>query len=126
MPTKIDLDELERKARAATGGEWKAEIVTGMPRDNEPIMAMVVSDGVQQIADCYDNTPCSDKQSEANAQHVAANGPPVTLALIARIRELEAALDSAIHTWNRSDEFDTHEAFRGDMLVILEKGAVLP
>lgn len=51
------------------------------------------------------------------AEHVLAHTPPVTLALIARIRELEGALEeSARHTGDLGIE---HRA-------LLEKGAVLP
>lgn len=58
MTTKIDLDDLERKARNASAG-W-------------------VSDKFM-----------SDFVSRYDAEHVAANSPQVTLALIARIRRLE-------------------------------------
>ena len=59
---------------------------------------------------------------EAAVKHIAVNSPPVTLALIARIRELEAAL------------FDCGDAFNGRaaqpsaqwLIALLEKGAVLP
>lgn len=75
MTTKIDLDELERKAR---------------------------------------------KQDPRNRSRRE------TLALIARIRELEAALDSALDEWNRRDELDRDDFERSKFRALLEKGAVLP
>lgn len=125
---KIDLDELERKARAATPCMWGTHRVVGMPRNDEPIMATVIADDlderdrVQQVADCYDNTHCSDKQCEANAEHIAANSPPVTLALIARIRELEASLDRALVAWNTADPLDNWRAEMDAERAVLEKG----
>ncbi len=53
------------------------------------------------------------------AEHVAANSPDVTIALVSRIRELEIALGEALdgNTW--PDRSDRHRA-------LLEKGAVTP
>lgn len=84
---KLDLDELARKARAAT------------------------QEGP------------SDAESIANAEHIAANSPPVTLALIARIRELERILGETLA--------DVGPSFADDPLYgriedALEKGALLP
>lgn len=125
---KVDLDELERLARAATGATWDVGPVPGMPRHDEPIMAVVLSDKldagdrVQQIADCYDNTRCADSQCKANAQHIAANSPAVTLALIERIRELEATVGACGNAFAGMSE-----APRAiDMIALLKKGVVLP
>ena len=109
---KVDLDELERKARAATQeGPWGLR----MPDRGHGIEGVVVEteDG-RQIAEAYDSTSWSDDKCIANGEHIAANSPPVTLALIARIRELEAALRSV--TTDRV----------GQMVALLDKGAVLP
>jgi hypothetical protein len=48
------------------------------------------------------------------------------LALVARIRELEAALDRALDGWNASDNLDNWRAEMDAERAILEKGAVLP
>lgn len=113
---KLDLDEIERKARAAVGGEWKV---------NQP--ATIVCDGNDDdIADAS-GQGWSQQQERNNAEHIAANSPPVTLALIARIRELEGALREgcemvnsciAIGSWSGIGiEFERLKS-------LLEKGAV--
>jgi hypothetical protein len=81
--TKIDLDELERKAREAI--IW-------------------------------------DKGAVAAAFR-RANSPPVTLALIARIRELESAVRESAEEFLRNSEYPPEVA---DLYALLEKGAVLP
>lgn len=81
---KVDLDALEKTARAATQDEWawrqldvlegrcNGELVLHVHRSNDPDLdAALVA-------------------SNRDRAHIAANSPPVTLALIARIRELEA------------------------------------
>lgn len=91
---KIDLDELERKARR------------------------------------WDKAIGKDDEADARLDHIAANSPPVTLALIARIRELEDALRDACAGIGLSEPHTEAEA-RDDAelsdrcLAILEKGAVL-
>lgn len=129
---KLDLDDIERKARAATGGEWAADRVPGMPRADEPILAVVVSMEIddrgrqQQVADCYDNTHCSDHQNAANAAHIAANSPPVTLALIARIRELEAEVDRAADLLEAGSDRGARRSWAAGLRESVEKGVVLP
>jgi len=59
------------------------------------------------------------------ASHIAANSPPVTLALVARIRELENAFDASLDEWNRRDEFDVSAAHRNLMRSLIEKGVVI-
>lgn len=135
---RLDLDELERKARAATQGEWAADRVPGMPRDDDPVLANVIALELddtgrqQQIADCYDNTNCADKQCEANAAHIAAVSPPTVLALIARIRELEGeARDIGRDLAENFVGEDAEERYgiqeHGKRLLrVAEKGVVLP
>ena len=121
---KIDLDELERKARAATQeGVWEIHV----PDRGAGIEGVSVQteDG-RQIADAYDNTPWPDADCIANGDHIAANSPPVTLALIARIRELEEA-GRALEGYARASADDDHKLAEFYAAVaILEKGAVLP
>lgn len=114
---KIDLDELERKATAATPGLWR----WGRPDDNDPSMTVqrhhlltiehrhvITLDAMSQWGTLADDT-----------EHIAANSPPVTLALIARIRQLETAFGEALdgNTW--PDRSVRHRA-------LLAKGTVLP
>lgn len=82
---KIDLDELERKAR-----QWPDE-----------------------------------------RGYIAASAPPVTLALIARIRELECALRDAcggigLNEPHTEAEARDDAALSDRCLAILKRGAVLP
>jgi len=112
---KIDLDELERKARAATPGIWYQyeSLVCGPNGAN------------MDIADCALGSEPDDAEewsaALADAAHIAANNPPVTLALVARIRELEdLGRDYA-------RDLDTDEFPRAAAAVreILERGAVV-
>lgn len=109
---KIDLDELDRKAKAATPSEW----TTTRP----PIEAKGWAIGVM-VAQVYGGqriygTPDGGTYPAADAEHIAASSPPVVLALIARIRELEDAL--AV--------FGDDDHYRSRIVKVLEKGAVLP
>ena len=124
---KIDLDDLEHWARAATQGEWSAHVSDhGTGIDGIAVRA----DQADQIADTYDSTRWTDEQCIANAHHIAANSPPVTLALVARIRELEAALRQVrtdLLDWSNTTPVNLA---RANVLVgvdeVLEKGVVLP
>lgn len=86
---KIDLDEIERKARALLAERAKTRDVT-------------------------------DESAEAAWQYGEATPPPVTLALIARIRELEA-----VATEVRNELLDGCLG-QQEIDAILEKGAVIP
>lgn len=90
---KLNLDDLERKARAATQeGVWEIRV----PDRGAGIEGVIVQteDG-RQIAEAYDSTPWTDTECIANGEHIAAASPPVVLALIARIRRLEEELARA-------------------------------
>ena len=107
---KIDLDELERKANTADQALWDS-----------------------LDADASNSDRWDDPKSQANAQHIAANGPLVTLALIARIRELEAALGAARKELGNAAGLQHVQSLR-DLLfaveaatdAVISKGAVLP
>lgn len=97
--TKIDLNELERRAILVRDSRSQFELAQ------------------------WNATHASDvgrwryQQLQIAANHIAANSPAVTLALVARIRELEAALRT--------------QTIRGRsgtprLIALLEKGAVLP
>ena len=94
-PTKIDLDDIERKARAAVQEPWETDEVRGRHPDYTATFAIVRTDGGEQIADAYDNTRWPDDQCAANAAHIAAASPSVVIALIARIRLLERTVGQA-------------------------------
>lgn len=93
MSTKINIGDLEHKASAATQ-EWPWEV--RVPSRGSVIDGVVVQteDG-RQIAETYDSTPWPDDQCVANAEHIAANSPDVTIALVRHIRELTAELTYA-------------------------------
>lgn len=72
--TPADLDALERLARAATPGPWVSD-GCDIKSPNEALWI-------------YDE----GGHSEGDARYIAAMNPETTLALIARVRELEGAL----------------------------------
>lgn len=125
MTTKIDLDDLERKARAATTGPWSWDDKDGYIVDPGGLVAFgePTHEGNHRI-----------EISDENATHIAANSPPVTLALIARIRELEGALREACDGWRDhvlSDHYGNpiSQLTKSDLArprAVLEKGTVLP
>lgn len=77
---KLDLGEIEKKARAATLGPWRTESTRGDRWH-------VVRPGGFPVGRGPDGGPANFDSHTAS--HIAANSPPVTLALIAHIRELE-------------------------------------
>lgn len=100
MTTKIDLDELGRKAAAASNAAisdhpWRvyrcrfADDGLACGIKDEPFVSEV--EDAYQIGIVIDTNrdECQHAIAVEDAEHIAANSPPVTLALIARIRELE-------------------------------------
>lgn len=114
-PKRIDLDELERKARAATQGLRTVDD----PADPQDVLD---EERGKLIVRCH-RAPIQD-----NTRFIAAASPPVVLALIARIRELEAGLHEAIDGWDDCDRGRSAEdaALRRQVGDVLAKGAVLP
>lgn len=99
---KIDLDKLERQAR-----------------DQGPVM----QDGRPQPGcEDYGSEHACDAHRAGVVQRIFTIGAPTTLALIARIRELEEALEEAAD--DIANERQSHRAQR--FLDVVEKGAVLP
>ena len=91
----LDLDALEQKARAATQGEWLPES-TEMYEDTEPTCiyrALGPPCGVEG-----DPEQCDDAAAQAHrdAAFIAAASPDVVLALVARLRAAEGALEAVI------------------------------
>ena len=105
---KLDLDELERKATAASTGHW-----------------MRGTDGWDVVVRTETRDwPIARTIGGFDADYIAANSPPVTLALIARIRELENVAKELLdiadeHAWGFT-------VARERAAALLEKGAVLP
>lgn len=121
---KIDLDKLERKARDAESDEWQwrpanSDILEGRHQG--------------QVVLAGEDLMCS----VSDRAHIAAASPPVVLALIARIRELEGVLREGVLILEGRDsrgetQEDRHSVGQGDpraaraLRGLLEKGAVLP
>ena len=115
----IDLDDLERKARAATGQpDWRVYCCS----EASPGEACAIIGDPHRSGVVHDtnNDECQHHMARADAEHIAANGPPVTLALIARIRELEGVV-RALAVGSLVGEITASRAEK-----ILEKGTSLP
>ncbi len=112
--TKLDLDALERTARAATIGPWSLDELSGFIGNED-------EEGNGQIAlEIVGNQRC--RVDDHDVRHVVANSPDVTLALVARIRELESELRGC------ADAFAgvTDEPDLDDLMLIVDKGTVIP
>lgn len=118
---KVDLDELERKARAAEQDEWRwrGGVLEGVNNGQVVLWAPDGNDDTDEPALIV---------SVSDAAYIAAASPPVVQALIARIHDLEAALDGALalaSTPERNQDESWDRAFRAH-LATLEKGTVRP
>lgn len=125
---KVDLEDLEHKAALATQGLWKSGLwksTTGI--GPHYVRAVVTTQSGDSVADVDADRP--DEERFANVRHIAANSPPVTLALIARIRELEAGLDELLDC--SLEGYGGREAIipgtlQARTLDLIKKGVVLP
>lgn len=81
MTTDIDLDSIESAARAATPGPWRLS-------DGRPVRVL----DADNCYVCTGHTPAGDR----DLAHIATAHPGAVLAMVARIRELEGAVDTAI------------------------------
>lgn len=91
---ELDLDALERIAQAATPGPWRhVETAWGESVEVDEQQLFIESYGVTYA------------WNGDNAAHIAAFDPPTALALIARVRELEAIVNDggnqAAKYWTR-------------------------
>jgi hypothetical protein len=102
----IDLDELERKARA---------VISGLSCHELRLWHATYGSDVRRWR---------DGQLQSAAKHIAANDPTTTLALIARIRELEAGLTELVDDLVQSSE--DPDGDYGDVRALVAKGAVTP
>lgn len=83
------LDEIERDAKAATGGRWEyAELL--VDRHGIVTRAKTYEIRTPQYDVCADVPGGGPIRAEADAAHIARCDPPTVLALVQRIRELEA------------------------------------
>lgn len=125
---KVDLDDVDRKARAATQGRWiwgAGNIEGSRGRANglyveDPGRARPVL--MLEPGSLY-TTLASD------CAHIAAASPQVVLALIAYVRELEDAVKRAadyLHTPGDPDPRDIQDVIEGDLRALVAKGAVIP
>lgn len=92
----MDLDELERKAKRAKSAD------PDMPWFDEEF----------DIADI----------DQIDAEHIAANSPESTLAMIARIRELEAGLTEAVRYIGLAQDPKDDALVCSDFRVLVAKG----
>lgn len=105
----IDLDALERIAQAATPGpwEWEPPSEDDWPSaDQSLVTSRPGSDGYRDVVVAgwgYDAS--GTDASDEDRAHIAAFDPPTALALIARVRELEAIVNDggkqAAKYWTR-------------------------
>lgn len=96
----MDLDELERVARAATPGPWEFNMAGTGGRDGKLIYNEVYvyapDCGVDDIAVASDIAdPLTGQLSEANAAHIATFDPPTVLKLLAVV-EAAKAVDALV------------------------------
>ena len=128
---KLDRDEIERKARACQvetehDGEWfvpsddDSEWLLGSSTVTTSKSPRPYATAGRVLVQANTNFP-----SAALLAHIAAASPPVVLALVARIRELEAFIADRA----REIERVQHDADESDAVAyraILAKGVVLP
>ncbi len=132
--TKIDLDDLERKARAAEQDEWRWR-----PGEDDVLEGVHNGQVVLHPATVGHTIPSEIIASTSDRAHIAASSPPVVLALIARVRMLEDFLEAMPDAGLQPDKVyreDYPELFtdkdRNALYMdearrrILERGVVLP
>lgn len=136
---KLDLDELERKANAAIGAHgdaaWRvarchwAGLSEACGIKDWPFVSAAEDSCQQGVVFDTNRDECQHHMTLTDAEHIAASSPPVTLALIARIRELEGELDAALDGWANRDHdgpMGEDSLARDQSREILVKGAVMP
>ncbi len=112
---RVYLDDLALKATAAEQDEWRWD---GGVLEGKRSGQVVLSADIGR----YDTDEPKIIVSVSNAAHISANGPLVTLALIARIRELENVLERSADV---IDEFVPGRTMLSEEIrALLERGAV--
>lgn len=95
----LDLAKLEEVARAATEGPWEAVLAAdprGQPVPYYAGLVCLIQDGgpAERVSVVTgDGRFVPSRAWQANALHIATFDPPTVLALIARLREVEEALE---------------------------------
>lgn len=90
LAMRLDLDDLERKAKAATPGTWTT---TKPPKEDGWQLGVVI--GATMAGMVYAQPP-GGQMPLADLEHIAAASPPVVLALVAEVRRLNAIAKAAI------------------------------
>lgn len=121
---KIDLDELERKANAAEADEWEWSDCALRGKHNGQVVLFA-------NLDARETDEPEIIVSWSNRALIAASSPPIMLALIARIRVLEAALfceAKDLGNFVGEDEIERAELeqMADRMRAAVERGTVLP
>jgi len=121
--TKIDIDELERKARAASTQDewqWRPDDLNVLEGKHDGQIAINVHHSNDDDLDGILVASIRDRE------HIAANSPPVTLALVARIRELEASVMRAVSCLQAGSDKGARRLWAQGLIEDLEKGTVMP
>lgn len=130
--TELDLDDLKAKALAATPGPWESWNV-----DDETIEVRAGSAltgtgsyrSTDMIVECdvdgYEPDEPDFRQREADADHIAAFGPPTVLALIERVERAEAQLAAIRVARSSHPECDKDESTCGWKRVVQDIDAAL-
>jgi hypothetical protein len=113
--TKLHLDDLERKALSAEQDEWQWRPANEDILEGKHTAQLVLAAGGDDDLIC----------SISDRAHIAANSPPVTLALIARVRELELALHAAADVVRDRGVEPWGNGYSDEWRRIAQKGAVL-
>lgn len=120
---KIDLDDLDRKARAAgnPSGRW---MVHRCQFADEGKACAIHDDQGNPFCQDGSRDECHHLIPLPDAEHIAANDPSTALTLTARIRELEQGLHEALNAW--SADMPDEDPERERLRALAFKGAVLP
>lgn len=113
MTTKIDLDNIERKARLIA--DWDEE------RDAPDQECVACKHSMYTPSELEPTALCN-----GCAQAYAAVTAPVVLALIARLRELEAEVDRAAGLLEASSDRGARKVWAASLRETIVRGAVLP
>jgi hypothetical protein len=126
--TRLDLDELERKAReASTQDEWQWRI--DATEDRLDVLEGKNDGQVVMFPDLWRQDESMEPilcASSSDRAHIAAASPPVALALIARIRELESEVDRAAGLLEASSDRAARKVWAAGLRESVAKGVVLP
>jgi hypothetical protein len=92
---KVDVEGMRKVAEAATRGRWTANLHHTQVSAGRTYGFIHASAAVPLAAVTLGVEGMSEDEGRANAAHIATFDPPTVLAMLARIEELEEALDAA-------------------------------